>query len=145
MGAPCGDREQRTPHAPPLAAAQRADGRHHLQEDEELAALGFQVGKRGLRRTKHAGQYPPRLCTAWAQVIKAAAAGLQPAVLHQKLQKAETDWKAARAGERRGTPRAPECLLFAIFNAPARPQVMPDAYDCCICWRELSMGFPMVC
>ena len=34
---------------------------------EELAALGFRVGKRGLRRTKHAGQYPPRLCAAWAQ------------------------------------------------------------------------------
>eukprot|EP00959_Pyramimonas_sp_CCMP1952_P395845 8294349-Pyramimonas_sp.AAC.1 len=48
----------RTPSGPPpLAKALR----------EELSTLGFQVGQRGLRRTRYAGQYPTKLRAAWAE------------------------------------------------------------------------------
>ena len=46
-----------------------------------LAALGFRVGQRGMRRTRHAGQYAPRLCAARAEILKAAGAGSPPEIL----------------------------------------------------------------
>jgi len=77
----------------PLSAQTRGD----------LEALGFRAGLRGMRRTRHAGQYTPRLCAAWACVAKAAAQGSPPSTLQTKLEalsrEANAGMEAARAGE----------------------------------------------
>ena len=69
-----------------------------------LAQLGFCLGQRGMARTRHAGQYAPRLCAAWACVLQAAATGATPAALQRRLSLSaeaarEAEEIAARAGE----------------------------------------------
>ena len=90
---------------------------------EQLQTFGFRPARRGMRRTQHAGQYAPRLCAAWAQVLRTAVEGASPAALQRRLDRADAaarEQEAAKAG-RTGLAEDPPRFFGGTGHAATSP------------------------